>query len=127
MFGWGGKMCVDKLNSKQEKMIPGEFRCRRCGDCCRWTGHVLLTEGDIQCLSAELKLTEEAFIDSYTCLARNRRQLSLTEKENGECIFLNGDKCRVYNARPHQCRSYPAEWRVSDPCRGFNRSRSELS
>jgi len=49
-----------------------------------------------------------------------------------ECIFLDGNKCSVYNVRPTQCRTYPfwpqyllgkAEWRAeSIQCEGISLS-----
>ncbi len=34
---------------------------------------------------------------------------SLVEFENGDCVFFDGKtrKCRVYTARPRQCRTWP--------------------
>ena len=33
--------------------------------------------------------------------------ISLKEKENYDCIFLSDTGCKVYDARPLQCRTYP--------------------
>ena len=33
--------------------------------------------------------------------------LSLTEKENGDCIFFEEGRCSIYDVRPRQCRTYP--------------------
>jgi len=33
--------------------------------------------------------------------------LSLREKQNHDCIFLENCGCAVYHARPAQCRTYP--------------------
>lgn len=59
-----------------------------------------------------LGVGEEVFIQHYTHLAANRAQLSLMEKEDGSCVFLSGNKCIVYDARPNQCRAFPASWNV---------------
>lgn len=56
---------------------PAAFACTGCGDCCRWPGHVLLTEADIARLAAALRLDERAFVERHTRLASNRAQLSL--------------------------------------------------
>jgi Fe-S-cluster containining protein len=91
------------------------FRCRRCGACCRWEGHVLLTDADIAGLAAERSMSERAFVDRYTRLAANRAQLRLAENADGSCVFLDGSSCAVYAARPAQCRAFPIAWRV-DGC-----------
>ena len=95
------------------------FRCRRCGACCRRSGYVLLDRADRERLAAALGLTEEEFVARYARLTSNRAQLSLIEKEDGSCVFLEGNRCAVYEARPRQCREYPLLWRTDDPCPGW--------
>jgi len=43
---------------------PVAFACMGCGDCCRWPGHVLLTDADIVRLAAALRLDERAFVET---------------------------------------------------------------
>lgn len=92
------------------------FTCQRCGICCRWPGHVLLTDEDITQLAAATGLSEDEFIARHTQLASNRCQLSLEEHPDGRCIFLEEDGCAFYEARPEQCRNFPHTWRVSEGC-----------
>jgi len=89
------------------------FRCERCGECCRWPGNILLRSDDIASLARFLRIEERIFVDRYARLAANRGQLTLTEREDGACVFLEGPGCRVYEARPAQCRGFPLEWDVS--------------
>ncbi len=90
------------------------FACQACGTCCRWSGHVLLTEADLTALARHLGLTEDEFIQRHTTLAANRAQLTLLDQPGGACCFLEADnRCRVYSARPRQCRDFPHAWRVS--------------
>ena len=96
--------------------VLAEFSCTGCGECCRWPGSVLLTERDIQVMADALELTEHDFIDQYTALAPNRAQLTLTGRPDGSCIFLDENRCSVYEARPDQCRSFPFAWQVSEGC-----------
>lgn len=91
--------------------------CKRCGDCCRWPGHVLLSDRDIEELARHLRLSEEEFIARHTMLASNRAQLSLRENPDGSCEFLEGNACSVYAARPAQCRDFPATWDVPGECK----------
>lgn len=56
-------------------------------------------------------VSEDDFIARYTRLRRDRRGLSLVEKENGECVFLDGTACAVQSAKPQQCRDFPNLWR----------------
>lgn len=97
------------------------FICKQCGSCCRWPGYVFLTNEDVAVIAEQIDLAEREFIDSYTRLSSNRGQLSLVEKENGECVFLDGSVCRIYKARPRQCRDFPGIWHVEGDCPGFGR------
>lgn len=92
------------------------FKCQQCGTCCRWSGHVLLTAEDIARLAAAAGLPEPLFIERYTVLAANRRQLSLADGPDGSCVLLEGGRCRFYEARPAQCRDFPHGWRVAEGC-----------
>lgn len=95
---------------------PSRFSCEKCGACCRWPGYVLLSDGDIARLAAFLGLSERSFVERHARLASNRAALSLIEREDGACEFLQGDHCAVYDARPDQCRSFPLGWRVEGDC-----------
>jgi len=67
-------------------------------------------------MAAATGLSETEFIDRYTQLASNRRQLCLTEYPDGSCVFLKEEGCAYYEARPEQCRNFPHTWRVSEGC-----------
>ena len=96
--------------------ILNRFACTGCGECCRWTGSVLLVDLDIPRLAAGLGLSEDDFVARHTRLAPNRRQLALLDQEDGSCAFLEGDRCSVYEQRPEQCRTFPFAWHVAEGC-----------
>lgn len=78
---------------------------------------MLVDAGDIRRLSRGLAISEEDFIRRFAVLARNRRGLSLADQDGGACVFLDGNRCRVYAHRPAQCRDFPAKWQVPGcPC-----------
>ena len=100
---------------------PDPFACRQCGACCRWPGSVLLETADAEAAAAALGLTAAEFIERHAALARNRAQLTLKEAADGACEFLEADgRCRIYAARPRQCREFPHGWRV-EGCPGLER------
>lgn len=106
----------------REESEPGKaetrFLCQRCGACCRWPGHVWLTETDIQRLAARSGMGERDWIERFAELTRNRAGLSLREQADGTCVFFLEGRCGVYEDRPAQCRDFPARWVVSGPCPG---------
>ena len=99
-----------------DKEILKILRCSGCGECCRWTGSVLLTDADIARVAAHLGMTEQGFIDRHTRLAPSRIQLALLDQTDGSCAFLSGDRCSIYAARPEQCRTFPFAWSVASGC-----------
>ena len=105
--------------------IKTRFRCTQCGDCCRWPGSVLLVEEDYPRLAAALGLSVDAFIDRYTQLSPNRRQLALIDGEGDDCLFLKDNGCSLYEARPEQCRTFPYAWRVESGCPALDALREE--
>ena len=87
-----------------------QFECTRCSYCCRHEpGFVFLSETDLNGMVQELKISENEFIEKYCTKVDIGffKRLSLIEKKNHDCIFWSEDGCKVYRARPLQCRSYP--------------------
>ena len=87
------------------------YLCQRCANCCRWPGEVILEEADVTRIAAFLNLSPHEFVDRHTRLGRNRAGLSLEEKSNGECVFLDGIDCTINAVKPAQCRDFPNKWR----------------
>jgi Fe-S-cluster containining protein len=86
------------------------YECQCCTACCRWPGQVKISEVEIATMAAHLGVDQEEFIQRYTRLRADRRGLSLVEKPNHECIFLDGMDCRVQTVKPQQCRDFPNKW-----------------
>lgn len=87
------------------------YRCRRCGNCCRWPGYVRVSQEELAEIANALDMPLEELVREYTEVTRDRRGLTLVEQPNGHCIFLdeNGD-CIIYPVRPQQCRDFPNKW-----------------
>jgi Fe-S-cluster containining protein len=84
------------------------FQCTGCGDCCTGApGYVWVNKQDIAALAAAVQLDDAEFEARYVRYVGVRR--SLVEFENGDCVFFDNEsrKCRVYSARPRQCRTWP--------------------
>jgi Fe-S-cluster containining protein len=69
-----------------------------------------LTDAEITRLAQFKGLSEHEFIQQFTRLTSDRRGLALRDKENGECIFLEGGDCAVQAVKPQQCRDFPNLW-----------------
>lgn len=77
---------------------------------------MILTESDISKLAVFLRLSPEVFIQEKTRLAANRAGLSLKDKADGSCVFLEENRCAVYSVRPEQCWQFPWGWSVDGGC-----------
>jgi len=86
------------------------FVCQRCTNCCRWPGDVRLEDEEIARIAGFLGIAEADFIARFTRLRTNRHGLSLTEKQNHECIMLDGNACRIHPVKPMQCAGFPNTW-----------------
>ena len=86
------------------------YQCDRCTVCCKWPGDVKVEDDEIEKIAAFLGMETQDFIDQYTRLRTNRTGLSLIEKENHECIMLEGKNCRINPVKPDQCRGFPNYW-----------------
>ncbi|MPM70287.1 hypothetical protein SDC9_117242 [bioreactor metagenome] len=94
-------------------MMKSEFKCIRCGNCCRWSGCVVVGAAEADAIAAFLGLPVGEFLARYTALTPDRRGLTLIEKPDGSCIFLNEGPpsgCRINPVKPRQCGEFPSHW-----------------
>ncbi len=84
--------------------------CITCGECCRTDGYVFLTEDDALKIAEFLNINIYQFTEKY-CEIINRKKLALKNKKgNKDCIFLENNRCTIYDVRPEQCVKFPYEW-----------------
>jgi hypothetical protein len=110
------------------------FECTACGNCCTGApGAVWVNKEEMAALAAQLNLPVDEFEERFVRRIGVRR--SLLEFPNGDCIFFDSEKrtCKVYDARPRQCRTFPfwgsilkspESWkRMCEDCPGGNHGR----
>ncbi len=70
-----------------------------------------LRAGEPEEIAAYLKMDVFDFTRDFCRITPDRAALSLTEKEDGSCIFLMPDsRCAVNPVKPAQCRDFPEKW-----------------
>lgn len=79
------------------------FDCLACGACCLHAGGVLLLDQDVARLAAHLGLTEAEVRLRHT---HDGEHLRTKGRDDPSCVFLDGKRCTVYEARPQVCRDY---------------------
>ncbi len=87
------------------------LECQRCTACCRWPGPVRVSEEEALAIAGFLGVGEAEFHERFTRLRVDRRGLSLAEKADGSCVFLDGQNCAIQPVKPKQCRDFPNRWR----------------
>jgi Fe-S-cluster containining protein len=102
------------------------FACTSCGRCCKSRNtRVYVNPSEVEELATHKSTTVPDFLHKYTSMVTDARGRVLTTLVGHptlqQCVFLEGNKCSVYEARPTQCRTYPfwpqnligpAEWRA---------------
>lgn len=82
------------------------FNCQQCANCCRET-RVPVSEAEIKSIAAFLKMTPWEAARMYTEKGDQAGEI-LIKQPAGQCVFLDGGQCIVYEARPEPCRQFPA-------------------
>lgn len=108
-----------------------QFKCTRCGDCCRRIKESVMLESlDAYRLAKFLRQTDPSVKEIENMLIRYTDPIPLTDTgfpiyvlktlgENDTCIFLKENGCAVYSARPRTCRLYPITVGPGEGCPDF--------
>ena len=78
--------------------------CTACANCCR-VATTQITDRDAAQLARHLGMRLNDFLRDYTVKTEDEGVV-LRRTENG-CIFLEGNLCSVYDARPATCELFP--------------------
>lgn len=95
---------VERRLKRIAEDIEDAIDCRACANCCR-VATAKLVDRDIDRLARFLGMRREQFVRDYA-VESEEEGLVLKRTENG-CVFLSGNECTVYDARPHSCEDFP--------------------
>lgn len=84
--------------------VEDAIDCTACANCCR-EATARVTERDIDKLARFLGMRPSEFVRDY-CQEDPEEGMILKRTESG-CVFLEGNACTVYEARPHTCEYFP--------------------
>ncbi len=88
---------VERQFRRAAEEVHDAIDCRQCAECCRVT-EVQLVERDIESLARFLGLKPQKFLEQYT--TKNSDGELILQRNAGGCVFLDGNDCTVYDARP---------------------------
>jgi hypothetical protein len=96
----------DRILRRIAEGIQDQIDCTVCANCCR-ESTVELSKRDIEHLARHLRLAPERFLAEYTGTDPEDGTRILKWTEGSGCVFLEGNLCSVYEARPGTCQRYP--------------------
>jgi Fe-S-cluster containining protein len=65
-----------------------------------------LTERDVERLAKYLRIKPSRFLAEYAETSEEEGLILKRDSKSG-CVFLNGNECIVYDARPESCQKFP--------------------
>ncbi len=93
---------IDKLMHELNNHYIFHIDCTQCGNCCMHL-RPILAERDIDILIKKLRTTRVKFKKTYVITDEEGDMLF----KHLPCKFLLDKKCKLYESRPEDCRSYP--------------------
>ncbi len=95
---------VERRLVKIAREIEEQIDCTACGNCCRVATARLLPR-DVERIAKYLRIKPHVFVRDY-CTETEDEGLILNRTESG-CVFLEGNLCSIYEARPATCDDFP--------------------
>ena len=106
-------MCEIKDSKQVELSDRVRFKCKRCAACCRHVENTVVIEvKDAFYLAKHLGISVVDFYTKYTNMLTLENTgfpifFLKTVGKDKSCIFLNGKRCSVQDAKPRTCKMYP--------------------
>jgi Fe-S-cluster containining protein len=95
----------DRILRRIAENIEEHVDCTACANCCRVATAVVL-ERDVERLARYLRITPARFLAEYAMESEEEGRILRRGNEAG-CVFLDGNECTVYEARPESCQRFP--------------------
>ncbi|SPE40028.1 conserved hypothetical protein [Candidatus Sulfopaludibacter sp. SbA3] len=95
----------DRILRRIAEGIEEQIDCTQCANCCR-VATAIVTERDVERLARALRISPARFLADYTDESQEEGRILRRTNESG-CIFLDGNECSVYDARPDSCQRFP--------------------
>jgi uncharacterized protein len=95
----------DRVLRNISEEIEAQIDCTQCANCCK-SATVTVADRDIERLARFLRTTVAKFRGDYTVVSEDEGRILRRSEEYG-CVFLDGNLCSVYEARPDTCQRFP--------------------
>jgi len=95
----------DRILRRIAEDVEDQIDCTQCANCCR-VATVKLSERDVERLARYLRISPAALVSQYTTESEEEGRILQRTDQTG-CVFLDGNDCTVYDARPDTCQRFP--------------------
>jgi len=95
----------DRILRRVAQGIEEQIDCTVCANCCR-VATARVSERDVERLAKFLRVKPAVFLRDYTEESAEEGTILRRGEESG-CVFLDGNTCTVYEARPETCEKFP--------------------
>lgn len=96
---------ADRKLRRLAEEVEEQIDCLQCANCCR-VATAKIIERDVEKLAKFLRITPAKFKSEYTVEDPDEGRI-LKRTEGAGCVFLSGNECLVYEARPASCIDFP--------------------
>jgi len=86
--------------------ISRQIDCTQCANCCRH-GSVIVSQAEIEAIADYLGIEPAEVVRQYTAPDPEGPATRLLRSTRDGCVFLEGNLCMIYEARPRACREFP--------------------
>ncbi len=95
----------DRILRRIAEDVENRIDCLECANCCR-VATAKVTERDVQRLAKHLHVKPGRVMAEYVVESEEEGLILQRGKQTG-CVFLSGNECTVYDARPESCQKFP--------------------
>ncbi len=86
--------------------VQQQIDCTACANCCRHSV-VSVSNQEIENVARHLGIAPDAVARLYTVPDPNAPASRILSDSREGCVFLDGNLCMIYGARPKTCRDFP--------------------
>jgi hypothetical protein len=96
----------DRILRRLGEEIENQIDCTTCANCCR-VATTQVTDRDIERIAKHLRIPVSRVINEFTQPDTEEGGRNLKWEKGKGCVFLDGNLCSIYDARPDICQRYP--------------------
>jgi uncharacterized protein len=98
--------CIDTPFQILASEVQQHVDCTACANCCRHSV-VTVNKSEIESIARHIRATSDEVARLYTVPDPDAPAFRILRNSGEGCVFLDGNLCMIYEARPKSCRNFP--------------------